>query len=553
MITRVSPEIAHILSNGSTAQRVYVCEDQFAYFAFYYFHDYFEYDAAYFHWDFFDDCNRLLSENINIMYDEAAWIAFRESAKTTIAKILVVWVICYRKRRYIAWDSYDGTNAGGALFDVATILQTNKRLIKDFGRLFRKRKHQKTADEIESDAPEKKSTGLFITTNGVRCEAFSTQKSARGRLTGKHRPDFFIFDDVENEITVLSMRITMKVKAHISAVRSGLGVGASVLYLGNLLTEDGTVSMIMDGLKNRQNKIVRNIPVVKNGVIAWSAKYVLTRREALEVNIMLPRHRWVVSLEKKKEDLNMDGKNTYEKEMLNDPGASGDYYFDRMKIRLALDKAMDPKKDVAGFKTWGIYEPGHRYGGGGDVAEGIGADSCAAAFFDFSQTPNLLIGAYTSNEIDPGQFGTQLSIMGRQFGEAFLVPELNGPGYATILRLMDAKYWNMYIREVENKTSGQLQKEFGWKALGGTVYEVASQFKAAFESGEILILSRELLTEMYHYTKENLRSSQTGQGMTAHFDLLRAAMLAWKARERATVGKEDKNKKVFKQDLYVPS
>ena len=61
-------------------------------------------------------------------------------------------------------------------------------------------------------------------------------------------------------------------------------------------------------------------------------------------------------------------------EMMNDPEVSGEYYFDREKIRELIKKCKPPKKDVAGFKTWAEFNPQHLYAGGADTAEGIGED-----------------------------------------------------------------------------------------------------------------------------------------------------------------------------------
>lgn len=51
----------------------------------------------------FRDIGRLLSGAIR----ELAWIMFRESAKTSIAKALIVYLIATKKRRYINVDSFD--------------------------------------------------------------------------------------------------------------------------------------------------------------------------------------------------------------------------------------------------------------------------------------------------------------------------------------------------------------------------------------------------------------------------------------------------------------
>ena len=84
---------------------------------------------------------------------DAAWLAYRESAKTSIAKMALAWIIArqvvidtlrqsgddvsrWGERHYINVDSYDKSNAESILFDVVTELQTNQLLIEDFGHLY---------------------------------------------------------------------------------------------------------------------------------------------------------------------------------------------------------------------------------------------------------------------------------------------------------------------------------------------------------------------------------------------------------------------------------
>jgi hypothetical protein len=83
---------------------------------------------------------------------EAAWIAHRDSAKTSIFRIGLVWLIARKQvisalrhngedvsawsnRLYIHFDSYDKANAKSILFDVVTELQAHELLIADFGHL----------------------------------------------------------------------------------------------------------------------------------------------------------------------------------------------------------------------------------------------------------------------------------------------------------------------------------------------------------------------------------------------------------------------------------
>jgi len=557
MIDYYDDEIVNFLKNEATLEeRLYIfgSDDGFPYFILYYFHDYLEYEFADFHWDFFDDCNKLLKGELR----EALWIAFRESAKTTIAKLFVIYCICFKRKKYIAWDSYDGTNAEAAIFDIVFNLQTNKLLIRDFGRLYKKKKNQKTKSELEEDAPEMKRGEVFITTNRIKVECFTTQYSARGRVNGKSRPDLFIFDDIENEITKESVPLTAKIIRHVDAVNSGLQNYGSILYLGNWITEEGVMAHIRSRLTGKKGKVVRDIKIITNGKPTWS-KYVMTNKEATERNAELPKEEHVISIEQKREDL---GEVVFQTEMMNDPVKSGDYYFDRQKVRDAMEKFKDrePYKVVGGFKIWEAYNPANRYGGGGDTAAGNGGDSNASTFFNFSSFPNRVVGTFSSNELSPTAFGYGFVKQGQYFGECFLVPELNNTGYATVAKMIELEYWNMYQREVKNKTTQKLQKEWGYYTGEGNKYEIASEFKEAFEKGELEVLDIELLTEMYHFTRADLKglsrpkaSVDPSTGMkTRHFDLLKSAFLGWEARTHATVAQVKKDLyKAPKRDPYV--
>lgn len=548
---KFDPEVIEFITQSTRSERLHLFEQSFPYYCLYYFPEFFTYPLAGFHWDFFDDCEKLASGEL----EEAAWIAFRESAKSTIAKAFICWLICYKKKRYINWDSYDKANAEQALFDVAGFLRTNANLLRDFGNLYKKKK-KKNPEETDIDDPQMKRIGSFITENGVKVEAFSTQESTRGRsfaFRGKiYRPDQYINDDIETSKTKDSLPVTEKIIEHIDEARSGTGVTASTLYLGNYITEEGVIAHIMERLKDREGKVIRMIPVVyPDGSIAWPGKYVMTKQEAFEKNQGKPRDEWVVAIEKKREDL---GDSVFETEMMNNPGKSGDYFFDREKVRKALEKAQEPKRDIAGLKIWADFNAKHRYGGGADTSEGIGGDSSTTAIFDFTQTPNLVVATYKNNQIPPNTFAYEIRRHSDAFGACFFVPEINNTGYATVAELINIGFYNMYKREVKNKTSGKLQKEYGWRTTVGTKYEIFSQFKTAFEDGEIEILDKDLLNEMYHYTKTVLRRTATqDSGMTRHFDLLMAAVLAWEARNYALLSSTDlkERRKAPKREPYV--
>jgi phage terminase large subunit-like protein len=283
--------------NGTPQERKFLAEQSFGLFAIYYFKDYFKYALADYHYDFFQDLHDLTDNKIR----EVAWIGYRECAKTTIAKLGIIWLIANNKRKYINVDSFDRENAERILFDVAYEMVNNKRLQADFGVLFSK---ERGIQDIKQNR-----INNFVCENGVRVEAHSTQESVRGRLHLNQRPDCLILDDIETNKTKDSQAYTKQVADHISEAMAGMSPDGFMLYLGNYITEYGNINRLFERAKHDEGIRVRNIPVIlDNGKPAWEAKYSLTDIEAKESG--------KVSIEDKQRQL---GSLVFSYEMMNKP------------------------------------------------------------------------------------------------------------------------------------------------------------------------------------------------------------------------------------------
>lgn len=256
--------------NGTPAERRFLSEHSFGLFCIYYFNQYFKYALADYHYDFFNDCHDL----VDLKIKECAWIGYRESGKTSIAKLFIIWLIAHNKRKYINVDSFDKENAERILFDVAFEMVNNKRLQADYGILFSK---ERSINDIKQNR-----INNFVCENGTRIEAHSTQESVRGRLHLNQRPDAMILDDIETNKTKDSQAYTKQVADHISEAMSGMAPEGFMLYLGNFITEFGNIAHLMKRANSNDLIRVRNIPVVINGKPAWEAKYALTDEEAKE-------------------------------------------------------------------------------------------------------------------------------------------------------------------------------------------------------------------------------------------------------------------------------
>ena len=300
---------------GTKQERLFLCEQSFMLFAIYYFKEYFTYPIADFHKDFNNDLHDLVNGKIR----EVAWIAFRESAKTSYAKLFIIWLIAYSKRNYINVDSFDRENAERILFDIAFEMVNNKRLQADFGVLFSK---ERGIDQIKQNR-----INNFVTENGIRVEAHSTQESVRGRIHLNQRPDFLLFDDIETNKTKDSEAYTKQVRDHLTEAQAGMSSDGFILYLGNYITEYGNIQWIMDRALTDKGLRIRNIPIMIDNKPTWEAKYAITDEEAKRTG--------KVSIEDKQRQL---GSLVFSYEMMNKPIDDSISEFKKEYIQIAKDE-----------------------------------------------------------------------------------------------------------------------------------------------------------------------------------------------------------------------
>lgn len=523
-----------MLFHKSPEDRKKACKIAFIGFATYYFFHWFQFSFAPFHTDFFSDVEGLFSGELI----EAIWIAFRESAKTTIAKIMVIYAIAYEEKHYINWDSYDKDNSEAALFDIVIELQTNKRLIADFGHLYTQ---QRSMDEVK-----RKRVTSFITSNNIKVEAFSTQESTRGRVHGPYRPDMYVIDDFETIITRKSVKRTKTVIAHIKELREGLSADGIILYLANYISEIGSVEFIRGEVKRLGVKGKERFVAVERGTWdkpgkpTWPGKYAITDREQAEHEKKTGELK--VSLEAKRRKL---GKSSYNESMLNSPDALGQPIFDRKKCEEKIAAASEPLEEIAGLRLYGKYNASHRYALGADVANGVSLDSSADVIFDFSTVPAKQVSAYDNNEVSPSIYAHELKNHGNRFGACLIAPEKNNDcGGACLNELITLKYPAIYQIRRADKTQNQLLKEWGWRTTSANRQEIILNFRDAWHDGLVEVLDIKLLKEMKTFSAADLANDDTAEdiaavgedgetALTRHFDLLKAAAIAWEMRKYA--------------------
>jgi hypothetical protein len=532
MITKLDPKVWEVIIKGTPDERKYICSESKLYFFLYYFSEYFTYQLAPFHYEMVND----LEELDQGLFHYLMWCMFRESAKTSIAKMDVVHKIAYEKKHYINWDSFDKSNAESALFDITQILQTNDKFISDFGQLF----YEPKATELKKSTVKRLNN--FVTANDIRVEAFSTQQSTRGRIYKQYRPDHYIIDDFETINTKDSLLKMGQVKKHIGELQAGLATNATVLFLCNLITEAGVVNWLMETHAENPNFKIRNLPVEDNGIIAWPGKYVFTDEEANQINkTIVDPNEHKISLESKERDLTTP---VYQMDMMNNPAAAGDLFFDRDILDALIEKCKARKylKKIGERYIYATYDPSHRYGIGADPAKGVKQDHNASAGIDFTTIPARQIMSFANNEIPPDSFAHELKAEGEIFGECIVAIEINGESGGTCVNEFKHIYdIGKIYKRLSNKPRAidKPTKNFdlGWETNGATKPEMMFALKKAIEEGYLDIYDIRILKEARKYTQADLRDTGDSD-TTRHFDLLKACAIAWKMKDFAEASKK---------------
>lgn len=125
------------------------------------------------------------------------------------------------------------------------------------------------------------------------------------------------------------------------------------------------------------------------------------------------------------------------------------------------------KNDDGPLNIFEPPEPDGQYVIGCDVAQGLGREvgeggeakdsdySCATVL----KVPDLKVVAQFHGWINPVDFGTELTKLGKLYNMGWLVVERNGPGSGTIFTIRNIGYWNLF-REISDITQTEFAQDF---------------------------------------------------------------------------------------------
>lgn len=493
-------------------ERIYAGSKSLLLFWMIYFPHYFKSDCAPFHSDLCDRIDRMNAWEHQYQLD----IAFRESAKTSYAKMDFIRNIVYGWSKMMFYICYEDGIAENNLLDIALELQTNQYLIADFGQLY--------FDQTGQKKSKKSSVSNFLTSNGCRVQASTVKKTLRGQVFAGDRPDYLLLDDIENDITKKSFVKTRTTINFIEEMMSAIAPHAKVHILGNRVTDTWVIADLEERFRENPQANIFEKALIENGEITWAR---------FDWN-------WINA---KRDMLNKNGSKRFEQEYLNQPIVDGNRLFVTDLIDPLIDAAKNavyttpPSEDNIFRAKWKIWkEPEFdRYDGpaeymiGVDISQGFGLDSSCIEILN--RKTGEQVAEWESNIADPSSLVDEILWAYEEYNNPIVAPENNSIGQAVISVLKERGMQHiLYVEQKIDAITKLKVNRYGWNTNGKTKPKCIFDLKKAVEDEDIIINSVLLLKELRSFTNSDLDYSTFDPETSRHFDRVMAIAICWQMR-----------------------
>lgn len=162
----------------------------------------------------------------------SAVAAPRGHAKSTVMSLKnVLHAALYGYKKYILLISDTETQAVSFLDAIKNELETNQRILSDFGQ----------------QAGKTWKTGSIVLQNGCRIDAVGSGQKVRGRRNYQRRPDLIVCDDIENDEGVRTAEQRQKTADWFwKAVCKAGDSYTDIVVIGTILHHDSLLSLLLD-------------------------------------------------------------------------------------------------------------------------------------------------------------------------------------------------------------------------------------------------------------------------------------------------------------------
>lgn len=184
-------------------------------------------------------------------------------------------------------------------------------------------------------------------------------------------------------------------------------------------------------------------------------------------------------------------------ELMCDFASSGDTFLnaeDFERIRVATRSPIERWGPESGVWVWKYPLPDHKYVISGDVSRGDGKDYSTFHVIDTNDSEQV---CEFRGKLPPDQFGVLLSEAGYRYNKALICPENNTYGIATIIKLRDVGYPNIYMNDRRYQYSAEIPSaKFGFATSGPSRSAILTRLEEHLRTGAIKVYSSRLLDEL---------------------------------------------------------
>lgn len=188
-------------------------------------------------------------------YEVRAWS--RELAKSTRTMMEVLFLVFTGRKKNILLTSSSQDNAMMLLLPYKTQLETNQRLIHDYG------VQERTGGQWEAHK--------FTTKGGASFRAIGAKQNPRGARKDEARPDTILIDDLDTDETCRNEELTQQtwewVEQALIGTRS-ISNPMLIIFCGNIIAEDSCITRAIEKADYADIINIRD----NNGKSSWPAK-----------------------------------------------------------------------------------------------------------------------------------------------------------------------------------------------------------------------------------------------------------------------------------------
>lgn len=267
-------ELFKIMTEGTRAEKQYLYEfdkyssvdeikKKFKLFVIGNYPRYLESDWADFHDEMIDNYIKSYLGQINFLN-----LGFRGCAKTTLLKLFVAFAVLNDKslfRRYIRINSKEFSGSTQIVTDIYNLIVETESV---YGDVFEK----------DGKTKREEKENRFLLKKGIKVTAGTVGKTQRGIVQDAYRPDWILFDDIEDNESIESSVITKKIIAKCDEAIQGGSVNGTYVVVGNYITDIGVIENF-----RKKNVIEMITPIIKNNKPMWN-RYSLEKIERIKLD-----------------------------------------------------------------------------------------------------------------------------------------------------------------------------------------------------------------------------------------------------------------------------